>query len=59
MNEDNIKALFSSELVVINVGPRIFAEALETQGVKTIQVDWRPIAGGDKEVEDILSILGI
>ena len=55
----NIQQLFESELVVINVGPRLFGEALEKQGVEVVQVDWRPVAGGDKEMQDILALLGI
>ena len=54
-----IQQLFESELMVVNIGPRLFGEALEKQGVEVIQVDWRPVAGGDKEMQDILSVLGI
>lgn len=54
-----IQELFESELVAVNIGPRLFGEALEKQGVEVIQVDWRPIAGGDKEMQDILAILGM
>ena len=54
-----IQQLFESELVAINIGPRLFGEALEKQGVEVIQADWRPVAGGDKEMQDILSVLGI
>ena len=54
-----IQQLFESELVAINIGPRLFGEALEKYGVEVIQVDWRPVAGGDKEMQDILSVLGI
>ena len=45
---DNILKLFNSELVVINVGNKLFAEALDKQGFKTVQVDWVRRAGGDK-----------
>lgn len=55
---DQIQKLFRSRPVVINVGPKVFAEALEKQGVEVIQVDWKPLAGGDKEMQDILSFLG-
>lgn len=60
MNEpaDRIQELFSSALTVINIGPRVFANALEKQDVMVIQVDWKPVAGGDKEMQDILSQLG-
>lgn len=54
-----IQQLFESELVAVNIGPRLFGEALEKQGLEVIQVDWRPIAGGDRKMQDILSVLGI
>jgi hypothetical protein len=57
--EDNFQKLFRSKLVVINVGPKVFADALEKQGVAVVQVDWKPLAGGDKEMQDILSLLGM
>lgn len=50
--------LFRSPLVTINVGPKLFATALEQQGYQAIQVDWKPIAGGDKEMQEILLLLG-
>ncbi len=58
MDCEKILNLFQSELVVVNVGPRLFATALEKQNYKTVQVDWKPIAGGDKEMQDILALLG-
>lgn len=54
-----IQQLFESELVAVNIGPRLFGEALEKQGVEVVQVDWQPVAGGDKKMQDILSVLGI
>ena len=50
--------LFQSELVIVNIGPKLFATALEKQGYRTVQVDWKPAAGGDKEMQDILALLG-
>lgn len=55
---DKIQALFASKLVVVNVGPKLFADALEAQGVTTVQVDWRPMAEGDKEAQELLKMLG-
>ncbi len=55
---DKIQELFQSELVVINIGSRVFANALEKQNVEVVQVDWKPVAGGDKEMQDLLSLLG-
>ena len=51
-------SLFHSELIVVNVGPKSFADVLEKQGYKTLQVDWKPAAGGDKQMQELLEYLG-
>ena len=56
--QNKIDELFNYELVVINVGPKVFGDAVGMQGVKVLQVDWKPIAGGDKEMIEILEALG-
>lgn len=58
MNTENILKLFGSKLVVINVGTRIFGDAVRDQGCRVIQVDWRPPAGGDAKLRGILDELG-
>lgn len=58
MNCDKILSLFRSELITVNVGPKLFAEALEKQGYQAVQVDWKPVAGGDREMQEILAVLG-
>ena len=58
MGCEKILDLFRSELVTVNVGPRLFATALEQQGYRTVQVNWKPPAGGDNEMQDILKLLG-
>lgn len=55
---NKIDELFANDLVVINVGPKIFGDAVRDQGVEVIQVDWKPVAAGDKEMLDILDALG-
>ncbi|MBQ2089771.1 MAG: fdrA domain protein [Lachnospiraceae bacterium] len=57
-NTSKIQELFNSELIVLNVGPKSFSTALEDQGYKTVQVNWKPIAGGDAEMQKLLGILG-
>ncbi len=57
-NTQKIQELFDSKLVVVNVGPKLFGEALEKQDVEVVQVNWKPTAGGDKEMQDILDLLG-
>ena len=58
MNCEKIRKLFRSELVMVNVGPKLFAAALEKQGYKALQVEWKPAAGGDREMQKILDLLG-
>ena len=58
MNVEKVLDLFHSELVIVNVGPKGFATALERQGYRTLQVDWKPPAAGDREMQDILKVLG-
>lgn len=58
MDCEKILNLFRSELVTVNVGPKLFAAALEKQGYKALQVEWKPTAGGDREMQKILDLLG-
>lgn len=50
--------MLSEELKVVNIGISTFAEDLENQGAKVVRVDWKPPAGGDEELLDILDRLG-
>ncbi|MFK7994651.1 MAG: hypothetical protein AB8B87_10970 [Granulosicoccus sp.] len=62
MNSDNkqtpIQQLLSQTPCVVNVGLESFSDDLESQQVSVIQLDWRPPAGGDPELADLLSRLG-
>jgi hypothetical protein len=49
--------LFNQPLAVINIGLKIFAEALQEQAVPCVHVDWRPPAGGDSNLLAILAKL--
>lgn len=53
-----INTLFQSQLIVLNVGPKSFSTALEKQGFSTVQVNWKPIAGGNAEMQKLLELLG-
>ncbi len=57
MEEQKNTDLLNEPLVVINIGLKGFAEALETQDVDVLQIDWVPPAGGDQELMDILDKL--
>lgn len=43
--------------VVLNLGLAEFAEALQDQGAEVIHIDWKPPAGGDEEVAELLDKL--
>ncbi|MCB0028112.1 MAG: hypothetical protein KDE28_09415, partial [Anaerolineales bacterium] len=48
---------FGKELVAINVGLESFRDSLTGQGATSVQVDWRPPAGGNEKMMDILARL--
>ncbi len=58
MSDEIRQTLLTAPLQVINLGLEGFAEELERQGVAVVRVDWRPPAGGDPELADLLSKLG-
>jgi FdrA protein len=47
-------ATLQQPLAGINVGLESFTESLVAQGAPAIQVDWRPPAGGNEKLMDIL-----
>ncbi len=58
MSESKVKTLLEEPLRVVNIGLEGFAKELDQQGVKVIQVDWTPPAGGDTKLANLLSKLG-
>ena len=57
MTVSNTKKLFNKKLKVINIGIETFAEDLEKQGIEVIRIDWRPPAGGDARILELLDKL--
>lgn len=49
--------LFKSDLKVVNIGLEGFYKATLDQGTTSVQVEWRPPAGGNKKLMDILEKL--
>jgi len=49
--------LLKKELKVVNMGLRSFYESLKEQEVPTVHMDWKPPAGGKKEMMEILKKL--
>jgi FdrA protein len=58
MTDQSVDDLLTTPLRVINVGLEGLAESLEVLEVPVVQVDWRPPAGGDPKLADLLSKLG-
>ena len=54
MDTTRVRALFESELAVVNLGLASFAVNLRRSGAKAINVDWRPAGGGDPVVQAAL-----
>lgn len=52
----SVGPLASPDALVV-IGADWFAEALEAQGVPVLHVDWRPVAGGDDELNSLLARL--
>ena len=52
--QNNSKGLIGQELKVVNIGLDIFKDALESQSVKVVQVDWEVPAKGNEKVINIL-----
>lgn len=48
------KPLLGRTPIIINVGLDLFAKTLQEQGVKTIQVNWRPPMEYDEKTKKIL-----
>ncbi len=45
---------FGKEVKVINLGLPSFSDDLKAQGVEVVQTDWRPPAGGNKKIQELL-----
>jgi len=54
---DQVTQLLNNPLVVINLGLDKFAQYLEDQDVEVLRVDWKPPAGGDQEMINLLDQL--
>jgi len=42
---------------IINVGAKFFYDNLKAQGADAVHVDWKPPAGGDREMMKLLDKL--
>ncbi|KGL39163.1 acyl-CoA synthetase FdrA [Listeria sp. SHR_NRA_18] len=54
---DAMLDLLAKQPCVINVGLKSFAEAITETGGRVVQLDWRPVAGGNTELQKVLQFL--
>jgi len=57
MDINKITGLFASELKVVNLGIELFYNDLAAQKKQVVHVDWKPVAGGNKKMADMLKLL--
>lgn len=55
--ENQVNKLFQSQLMAANLGLEVFAQACKAQGTPCVHVEWKPAAGGNKQMMDLLSRL--
>ncbi|WP_312422266.1 DUF1116 domain-containing protein [Anaerospora hongkongensis] len=53
----SLDSLFSDKLAIITIGAETFKADLESQGATVLQLDWKPPAGGNKELMAALDTL--
>lgn len=54
---NKINKLFESDLKVINMGLESFQKDLKSQDVDAVQMNWRPVAGGNPKMVALLNRL--
>ena len=52
-----LNELFNKKLHIVNLGIESFYEDLKTQKQEAIHVDWKPVAGGNKQMASLLGML--
>ena len=55
--QEKIKQLLNTPIVAVNIGVKSFADNLEKQNAEVVHVSWKPPAGGDHAMMDILDDL--
>ena len=58
MNVEKINKLFNQDLAAVNMGLESFADNLKKEGVRVVQMNWKPPAGGNAKMAALLAKLG-
>ena len=54
---NKINELFAKELKVVNLGIESFYRDLVNQKKPAIHVEWKPVAGGNEKMAELLKLL--
>ena len=54
---NQMNKLFTSELKIVNLGIESFYHDLSKQKQQVIHVKWKPVAGGNKRMAELLKLL--
>ncbi|MDD3627212.1 MAG: fdrA domain protein [bacterium] len=54
MDTKKINSLFQTKLQVLNIGLVMFHRSIKDSGGESINMDWNPPAGGDRNLMEIL-----
>ena len=52
-----VNELFGKELAVVNVGLKPFHQDLKDKQVRSVHLDWKPVAGGNEKLAGMLGAL--
>lgn len=55
--ENRVNVLFTKKIQIVNFGIKSFYDDNKKQGIPSVHVDWKPAAGGNKELASILDDL--
>ena len=55
--ENKVNTLFEKQIQIVNFGIQSFYNDNKKQGISSVHVDWKPIAGGNKELASLLDDL--
>ncbi len=55
---NNSDSILGKKLNVITIGVSTFAEDFRKQGIAVLDLDWKPPAGGNPEMANLLEKLG-
>ena len=56
---EHIDRLLNHAVKVINIGIELFSNELTKQEIENIQVDWKPPAGGNDAILNLLRMLDV